>query len=175
MKTATNSKLKYALASFLAVVLAVVVFKAVLPTSLKPVCEPQNTTIVPTQTVAETKTVSATPDSAAQTVLPIPTVEMKQLTSFDPFRTMVATAEVSDAIELKNTFQPQAVESVDTVVSNETAAKAISVSAIITGGQRPAALIGGRLCYENDVLGDGWKIVAIKASSVVVCQIASAN
>ncbi len=44
----------------------------------------------------------------------------------------------------------------------------ISVSAIVMGGGRPAALIGDQLFYEDDAIDSRWKILAIRSHSIVV-------
>lgn len=44
----------------------------------------------------------------------------------------------------------------------------VEVKAIMTGGNRPAALIGNELYFENDQLGDRWKVVKIAADAVIV-------
>lgn len=44
----------------------------------------------------------------------------------------------------------------------------VEVAAIMTGGNRPAALIGDELYFENDRLDDRWKVVKIAADGVIV-------
>lgn len=45
---------------------------------------------------------------------------------------------------------------------------AIAVSAIITGKGRPAALVGDRLIFENDVVQDQWRVVAIRPAGLLL-------
>ncbi len=58
--------------------------------------------------------------------------------------------------------------------SAEEPAPEIPLSAIMMGRKRPAALIGKKLFYENDLLDGSWKIVAIRSHGIVVEPVSGA-
>jgi hypothetical protein len=104
-----------------------------------------------------------------QSILPLPVVDLQQVLAYDPFRIL------PDSDQRASSKEPITAQS--TIGSPEIAASLavpeipqfeVPVTAIVTGGKRPAALIGERLYYENDVLENGWLIVAIKSSSILV-------
>ena len=105
-----------------------------------------------------------------QTILPLPVVDLQLVLAYDPFRSLPgsvpkASAEETDVAQSTIGLHEQ-VASV--AVPTQTPRFEIPVSAIVTGGKRSAALIGERLYYENDILENGWLIVAIKSSSILV-------
>ncbi len=63
--------------------------------------------------------------------------------------------------------------SVASAGSPEAEPPAISVSGIVIGGGRPAALIGDQLFYENDAIDSQWRIVAIRSHGIVVQSISA--
>ncbi len=48
----------------------------------------------------------------------------------------------------------------------------VAITAIVTGGDRPAALIGDKLHFENDRLDHVWRIVSIHPQGVVIENVA---
>ena len=104
-----------------------------------------------------------------QSILPLPVVDLKVLLAHDPFRANSGVApELTSSIEAS--VVQTSLATTEVTPSSQTAIeqREIPVSAIVTGGKRSAALIGEQLYYENDVLANGWQIVAIKSSSILV-------
>lgn len=54
------------------------------------------------------------------------------------------------------------------VSSDSSEPQTLAVSAIVMGDGRPAALVGGRLVFENDLLDDNWRVVSIHNHGIVV-------
>jgi len=57
--------------------------------------------------------------------------------------------------------------------TESSSAETLRVSAIVTGGRRPAALIGDRLFYENDTIDNRWQVTTIHSRGVIVLPVAA--
>ncbi len=104
-------------------------------------------------------------------VHPLPTVDLKVVIAHDPFRSRPSKESIltsSDNAPSGSEFPKTAVSITAQPPIEQTE---ISVTAIVTGGNRAAALIGDQLYFENDLLGDGRQIVAIKSSSILVANV----
>jgi hypothetical protein len=141
----------------------------------------------PTTPVSQSATVVRQDSSPAQTAskaassvasvnaqrLSLPEVDMSLILLQDPFlsRKPVEHFDKSEA-NVNANLQPSG-SPIDTDPSSqpelrESINHSLAVTAIMTGGQRPAALVDNTLYYENDRLENGWKIVAIKSNSILV-------
>ncbi|MEZ6134983.1 MAG: hypothetical protein R3C53_08755 [Pirellulaceae bacterium] len=96
--------------------------------------------------------------------LPLPPVDIQQILAQDPFRCQLERLAVTKDSEDLDSHR--ATE--ELLVTRESQQLEIPVTAIVTGGKRAAALIGDAFYHEQDVLENGWQIVAIKANSILV-------
>ena len=117
--------------------------------------------------------------------LPLPVVDMNRVLTQNPFRGFninattqrnpvgETTADHTTAVAGRLVQQSSSTQHLITIDSTnldnpEVSSQAIQLSAIMTGGLRPTALIGDKLLYENDCLENGWRIVAIQSGKIVV-------
>lgn len=159
-----SNRKKIIVAGLLAVFLVVVTLR---PTDKSP----SSTTVCDGYAPPATLPVGSLPQLVAKSsqaelsILPMPVVNLQQVLAYDPFRSLPKSEPKPDAahsaiVLAESTAPPRPQTQIPQFE--------IPVSAIITGGKRSAALIGERLYYENDVLENGWLIVAIKSSSILV-------
>ena len=110
---------------------------------------------------------------AEQPPLPLPNVDLSVVVANDPFRSRSAIEPKltsPDHVAYTRSGAKAHENPASSVVRSEIEQAEIPISAIITGGNRAVALIGEKLYYENDVLDNGWHIVAIKSNSILVAN-----
>jgi len=119
-------------------------------------------------------------DSVGERYSLLPRIDLAQLLAHNPFlgeQTPVRNwrdrqEPVSGSGPASDVDTPAAEPALDVaaeaVPTLEALRAVLRVNAIVTGGARPAALIGDSLFYENDHLGKGWRIRTIHPDKVVV-------
>lgn len=95
-------------------------------------------------------------------------VDIQSIIAHNPFsdganatKILVSTTSRGEAANVPNAVTSRSDD-------NESLPPTISVAAIITGGNKPAALIGQQLYSVDDYLHDGWQIVAITSDGIRV-------
>ena len=128
---------------------------------------------VPTQ-VGKEHSIEESP--LPEELLPLPKVDLKQVLSHNPFRSQGELKNESDLPSTNGLVANRTAET-EQVFENQNAMAPIEipVSAIVTGSRGSAALIGGNLYREKDLLEGGWKIVAIKSNSILIESVSSEN
>lgn len=164
-----SNRKKILVAVLLAIFLAVVVMRTTNQPDTKAQVGPNGTCDSNPPTRATLSIAKSTP--VEQSIPPLPKVDLQQVIALDPFRSRPVGDPLAVADHNIEASEAPFV-STDAVDSSNDASQdvriEIPVSAIVTGGKRSAALIRGKLFYENDSLENGWLIVAIKPSSILV-------
>lgn len=120
------------------------------------------------------------PQAALSEVLQTwPAIELPQLLAHNPFQALDLVAEQTDP-----TAADTANRSGQSPASNSTGSQAaqttrtttdrpLQINAILSGGRRPAVLIGQRLYYEQDEIAGEWRILTILPDRVSLEPLAS--
>lgn len=129
-------------------------------TSLVPVSAP-----MPTNTVAPRVPLT-------QALATWPAVELPQLLAHNPFQTLELLAD-NDVLSTDGSatpygagLLPTGADDSDNATEAATITDAIQINAILSGGPRPAVLIGQRLYFEQDEVAGQWRVVRIQPNRV---------
>lgn len=108
-----------------------------------------------------------------------PAIELPQLLAHNPFQALELVAEQTDPSAFDTaTMSGQLTPSTGSQAAATTQATSqppLQINAILSGGRRPAVLIGQRLYYERDEIAGEWRILAIHPNRVSLEPLASAS
>lgn len=110
-----------------------------------------------------------------------PTIELPQLLAHNPFQTLELVAEqttpsTDDPASVSGQLPPSDSRgSPAAETAQATSQPSLQINAILSGGRRPAVLIGQRLYYERDEIAGEWRILAIHPNRVALEPLASSS
>jgi hypothetical protein len=108
-----------------------------------------------------------------------PAIELPQLLAHNPFQALELVAEQTDpSTDDPATMSGQLPPSAGSQAAETTQATSqppLQINAILSGGRRPAVLIGQRLYYEQDEIAGEWRIQAIHPNRVALEPLASSS
>ncbi|MBX3422466.1 MAG: hypothetical protein KF752_13010 [Pirellulaceae bacterium] len=134
---------------------------------------------VPVVTAVTLRDGAASFGVAQQPMATLPEVHLDLILEANPFFNAEAARQTAEAFAKTKASQLLISAGIDGAVTPQATvaelltAQAGSLSAIVSGTERPAVLIGDRVYYEQDVVADRWQIVSIRPNSVVVHPVES--
>lgn len=109
-----------------------------------------------------------------------PAVELPQLLAHNPFQSLELPAEPAvpngDASNASGPLlAPASAGGPGEPAARANVGPSLQINAILSGGRRPAVLIGQRLYFERDEIAGEWRILAIHPNRVALEPLASSS